>query len=198
MTKRKRILLSLLAVAVLAGVLIGGTAWLEKRQRKVQYQARREMETQLEAVCAGESVPGAAPYSQTPGLHRVLYVKQTPVGHRANFFSYRTPAPWEPETLTESELVACIVEQEVELQRCPYDLEDGRKSTIIRVQYQAVVTLRAAQSGAIIATSEVMTGGLPRECEKHEEFKATELTRYRGGARPNEAIDAWLKAYVEP
>ncbi|RME88466.1 MAG: hypothetical protein D6770_06915 [Anaerolineae bacterium] len=194
---KKRILLPLLALVVLAGVVIGGKAWLDERERKAQYQARREMETRLEAVCESEGVAEAAAYPSARDLHPVLYVKQTTVGFRANFSGYRTPEGWGPQTLADAELVACIVEDQVELQRCSYTLEDGRKGTIIRVQYQTAVTLRAAQTGEVIAANE-FTGGIPRECSDQETFKDNKLTRSLGGTRPDEAIAEWLRTYVEP
>ena len=194
---RKRSLLSFLAFAVLTSVFWGGVEWLEKRKRRAQYQARYEMETRLAAVCAGEGVPEAAAYPSTSALHPILYVKQTTTGFSTDF-GYRTPEDWEPQRLEDAELVACIVEDQVERQRCSYTLEDGRKGTVVRVQYRVSVTLRAAQTGAIIATNEGLMGGPPPECQDTEQFQANRLTRYIGGSRPNEAIDEWLRTYVGP
>lgn len=194
---KKRILFPLLAIAVLASVIIGGKEWLDKRERMAQYRAQREMETRLEAVCNGEGVPEAAAYPSTGDLHPIIYAKQTTVGFRANSFGYSTPTDWKPQTIADAELVACIVEDQVELQHCSYEVENGRKGTIIRVQYKAAVTLRAAQSGDVVAADE-FTGGIPEECPVTTQFKDTKLTRYLGGTRPNEAIEEWLRTYVEP
>jgi len=194
--KNKRILIALISFVVLASIVVGGIIFMNDRKQKSKYAAQREMKTHLENVCNSVGIADATPYSEISGIHPLEYAKETAMGYLVDR-DYYTPLTWKPSTLGEAELVACIVEEDVELEQCSYELDTGSRGVLIRIQRQIVVTLRDAKTGGVVATSDLMMGDLPRECQVSEEFKAGELTQYVAGTRPGDAVDEWLKPYVE-
>ena len=168
--KNKRVFIALAAIVAVAILVAGGILFIKDRGQKARYAAQREMKAQLENVCNSIGATEAASYSETSGLHPVAYAKETAMGYISDR-DYYAPLTWKPGTLDQAELVACIVEEDVELEQCAYELETGSRGVLVRVQRQIVVTLREAKTGAVVATSEVMLGDLPRECQASEGLK---------------------------
>ncbi len=192
--KNKKIVFALIAVVVI-GLIVGGNAFMKDRAQRARYTAQRELADQLGNICSGTGAASSAAYAAS-GQHPVIYAVDRPMGYTSDAFYY-TPLTWKANSLDEMQLVACITEEETELEQCSYDVSTGGKAVLIRAQYQVVVTLREAQTGAVVATSDVIKGDLPRECQVSEEFTAGELTQYVTGARPSDLIDEWLKPFVE-
>ena len=154
-------------------------------------------ELSLAEVCASDSagVPEAAPYTQTSGIHPILSAQDN-VGWKPSA-NYELPSQWEPQELAEAELVACIEQTGDTVERCPYTLTSGENATVSRIQKTAVVTLREAKTGKVVATSPAMKGSLPAECKESEQFSAGKTSKSVEGGRPVNEVNAWLKQYVE-
>jgi len=193
--KNRRVKIVAAAAVLLIAVLAFGSYAIT---RNSQQRARYEMKQSLEDVCAGgdAGAPGAAPYAQTPGLYPVLYVEKTAIGGWRSSYHYSPPARWRPQESADTALVACLEEEQVEIERCPYTLQSGDSATLVRLQWQTTVTLREAQTGKVV-TSDTIGGELPRACQESEQFKEGDLTAFLSGDRPEEQVNDWLKPYVE-
>jgi hypothetical protein len=182
------------AVLLIGGLVVGGYAVTQDWQSKARYEIKRA----LESVCEDDDtgVPEAAPYAQTSGLHPIMYVEKTAMGSWLSSYHYLPPSQWRPQEPADTELVACLEEEQVEIERCPYTLKSGDSATLVRLQWQTVVTLREAQTGKIVASNAIV-GEPPRECQVSEQFEAGKLTEYIIGAKPEAEIEAWLEPYID-
>lgn len=180
------------AAILLLGVLVGGGYVV---RQELQSRTSLKIRRGLENICAdaGDRVSEVSPYTQTSGLHPVKYVEQTAFG----WLLTTAPWKWHPQELTDTELVACLAPERVEIERCPYTLKNGDVATLVRLQWQTIVTLREAQTGKIVAVSDNLMGGAPPECQKSQQFEDGKLTEYVIGTKPEEVIETWLKPYVE-
>ena len=195
--KTKRMLTTFVALTPVAFVVVIGILWVSNRRQQAKVAARREMETQLANVCNGAGVADASPYDETSGIHPVVYASKTAIGYRVDGSGYYTPVELKSSAPADTELVACIVEERVVMDECPYELENGKRAVLIRQQRQVVATLREAQTGEVVATSETLIGGDARKCGRTETFKGGALENYAVGARPDDALDEWVKPYVQ-
>jgi hypothetical protein len=157
-----------------------------------------EEELSLAEICANDSagVPEAAPYTQTPGIHPIVYAQEQYNGWKAAR-DYSIPAGWESQKLAEAELVACIDQRGETVERCSYTLTSGEAASVSRIQKIIVITLREAQTGKVVATSPDIEGSLPAECKESEQFQAGKTSKALEGNRPVDGVLAWLKQYVE-
>jgi hypothetical protein len=188
MKNRHAMIIGVVAVLLIGGLFIVGCGSTQKKSL-----------SKLAAdVCAGDGagLPEAASYTQTSGLHPVEYVTKKVTGW--GYFSYySTPKEWRTKEVAEVELVACIVEEQVVLERCPYSVVGGKDATVSRVQVKTVVTLHEAQTGKVVATSEALEGGVPAKCKQSEEFSKGSTSKSNIGLRPSREVDEWLEQYVE-
>jgi hypothetical protein len=193
---KQRRIMGVAAAILLVGILVGGGYVV---RQELQSRTSLKIRRGLENICAdaGDRVPEVSPYTQTSGLHPVKYVKQTEMGRWGSPLGYSVPAQWHPQELTDTELVACLAPERVEIERCPYTSTNGDVASLVRLQWQATVTLREAQTGKIVAVSDNLMGGAPPECQKSQQFEDGKLTEYVIGTEPEEAIETWLKPYVE-
>lgn len=138
------------------------------------------------AVCNGIGLTQAARYTGGPGPHPIVFLASngTP-----GAWSDELPEGWEPETLTEVELVACGEEEEVLLDICPY----AGGSDIRRYQYSAHIVLRSAATGEQLGLL-VIAGESPRRCAAEE---SVNISRIDGSHVDFEQIRQWLSDYVE-
>jgi hypothetical protein len=150
----------------------------------------------LAEVCAGDDagVPEAAPYTQTPGIHPVLNANERYNGWKPSA-DYKSQ--WEPQQLAEAELVACVEQRGETVEKCSYTLTSGEAASVSRIQKIAVVTLREAQTGKVIATSPDIEGSLPAKCKESEQFKDGKKSKSLEGGKPANEVNDWLKQYVE-
>ena len=194
--RNRRIKVIAAAAVLLAGGLIFG-AYAVARQ--ATSQSRHETKRALEGVCVGDgaSVSEAAAYAQASGLHPVMYVEKSGLGNWISSHNYRPPAGWRSEEPVDTELVACLEEEQVEIERCPYTLQNGDSAVLVRLQWQTVVTLREARTGRVVAASETIPGEPPRACQESEQFTEGDLTEFISGERPEGGVEAWLEPYVE-
>ncbi|MBP8000093.1 MAG: hypothetical protein KA314_25370 [Chloroflexi bacterium] len=138
------------------------------------------------AVCNGIGLTQAARYTGGPGPHPIVFLASngTP-----GAWSDELPKGWEPETLTEVELVACGEEEEVLLEVCPY----AGGSDIRRYQYTAHIVLRSAATGEQLGLL-IIAGESPRRCAAEE---SVNISRIDGSHVDFEQIRQWLSSYVE-
>jgi hypothetical protein len=158
-------------------------------------------EYQLADICESDDagVPEAAPYSQTSGIHPIVYAtgRDSEYSFSHDVDPYAPPSEWKPQELAETELVACIRLIERQVEECPYTLSSGLSATLYRIQMRAVVSLREAQTGKVVATSKVIEGVAPAECQDSEKFQTGTTSKYVYGDVASGYIHAWLKQYVE-
>ncbi len=198
---RNRRIKAIAAAAILTfGLIFGG--YIALRQvigDRTRSKARYETKHALEGVCVGDgaSVPEAAAYAQTSGLHPVMYVEKSGLGNWLSSYNYHPPAGWLSEEPVDTELVACLEEEQVEIERCPYTLQNGDSAVLVRLQWRTVVTLREARTGKVVAASETIAGEPPRACQESEQFTEGDLTEFISGERPEGGVEAWLEPYVE-
>ncbi len=200
MSKRQTLILGVVAVLLIGGLIGCGAAPTPTPKPTVALpqSISHAEESSLAEICAGEDVGAseAAPYAQTSGIHPIVYA-QGPHGGWKPSSNYRIPAGWEPQELAEAELVACIEQRGETIEKCPYTLTSGEAASVSRIQKIAVVTLREAQTGKVVATSPDIEGSLPKECKESEQFKAGKKSKALEGGRPITEANAWLKQYVE-
>jgi hypothetical protein len=189
---KNRMMGGVAAVLLIGSFFVAGCGPTKESQRK-----SRELAA---SVCAGNDakVPAAAPYTKTSGFHPIEYFLLQ--GTQWN----TTSSYWSSENLdrradgvAKVELVACVVEEYDVLERCPYALPGGKQGTVSRLQVKTVVTLREAQTGKVVATSEAVMGDVPLDCEKTVEFPEGSTSKSIIGSRPSKDVNAWLKQYVE-
>jgi hypothetical protein len=94
-------------------------------------------------------------------------------------------------------LVVCLEEEKLEVQRRPYTLESGAAAILVRQQWQTIVILRKARTGKAVAASNGLVGGSPPECQASQQFDSGKSTEYVIGSKPGEAVETWLRPYVE-
>ena len=180
MKNRQVMIIGVVAVLLIGGLLIVGCGGQSKKKSLSKLAAD---------VCAGDGVglPEAAPYTQTSGLHPVEYVTKKVTGW-GYFSAYSAPSKWRTKEVAEVELVACIVEDQTVLERCPYTLSGGKKATLSRIQVEVVVTLREAQTGKVVATSKAMEGLVPSKCPQTVQFDKSITSKSSVGLRPTKEM----------
>ena len=190
--KNKKVVFIAVFVIIL---VVGGFLFMKERAQKARYAAKREFDNQVGVICGGTGAANAAAYTAS-GQHPIIFATE---GYDGNYLpAYNTPLAWKANSLEEMQLVACITERNAEIEQCSYEISGSKDSAVlIRTQSKALVTLREAQTGAVVATSDELTGGLPRECQDSEQFQDGESTQYVTGTSPDDLINEWLKPFVE-
>jgi hypothetical protein len=151
----------------------------------------------LASVVLGQGVPGAAIYSPgTAGPHPVVLLdkdgRQFEVGWGVRKVDNRLlPAGWFPSSVGEAELVAVFdsTSKKSYGQRCFYD----RGPAIDRFHRDLIITLRAAKTGQVIASTTLQ--GPRHPCPDHAPAQQTETY---SGIPSKERIESWLRTYVAP
>jgi hypothetical protein len=174
-----KIIAFLVGVTLVAFVCLGGVLSSAFWQTDV-------LKAEIAPACDGEKVPQAALYQEGPGPHPIEVLES---GRR---LWATLPEGWQPTSVPETELVACVGPwEEYRLQVCPY--QGG--PDITRYGYRRKVTLRTARTAEFIA-SETFTGDPPRECKKYEDPSLETLKGKRNLDR--DEVLAWLGPYVVP
>lgn len=208
MNNRRGMIFRVLAVLLIGGLVGAGCgsspqeSLSETSVQQASSQAAPAIaEYKLADVCESDDagVAEVAPYTQTPGIHPIVYASSKGSEYlvASDVDPLTPPSPWKPQDLAKAELVACIRMIERQIEECPYTLSDGRSATLTRIQRRVVVTLREAQTGKEVATSETMEGDAPETCQGSEQFFDGSTSKTVWGGIPIDAIHAWLKQYVE-
>jgi hypothetical protein len=146
---------------------------------------RAEMLAALADVCSWQGVEGAAAY-EGADPHPVVLVASDGMNHA---WSDQLPDAWEPESLADVELVACVhPEREVAIEVCQYNGPD-----ITRYRNEVEIRLMAARTGAQVAAT-VVRGTDPRECQQMEDY---DLVRLEGSHVSYDDVEAWLRLHAE-
>jgi len=136
-------------------------------------------------VSSGMGNPLAASY--TGSEHPIILIGSDGNEHE---WSLYIPNIWLPVLEEETQLVACVgPEEKKAIETCYYD-----GPNIVRYQYRVVVRLRAAKTGATVATT-TLSGSLPRQCMTEESYWLTELV---GSNVSFLQVQEWLEKWVAP
>lgn len=195
----KRTLGYMVLLVVFAGILCACGSGESHVQATAQ--AERELAAQmtqaLNAICEKTGpVPEAAAYSETSGIHPTVVLRGKP-GVRWGIDDSYIHTEWKPQTLQDVELVACLNNEAVLIETCPYKLANGQAVSIERYQYLTTVTLYAAQTGEAI-TEMLWEGSLPNSCSTESWFKENEtVKKLYGVATGGGEVSDWLQSYVE-
>ena len=151
----------------------------------------------LSGVCQGHGVTGAADYVDRPEPNKIVLMD---LEGRKIVWSDHLPGKWNPQTVGEAELVACVDRDEFDhqpseqMEVCHYKpwLFGGSSGDITRYRHYVHVQIREARTGNVIA-SQVVYGSDPRECREHE----SQLGDRTGGEVRDEQLKEFFRAYVE-
>jgi hypothetical protein len=179
-------LLVALAVGVIAG---GGVSALVARTTEIRPTYTDAFWEQVRQVCNGMGIAEAAAFTDTPGLHPLLYIDP---GY-APSNQARIPVAWMPATPQELELVLCLGPDEYEeIEFCPYLGSGG----ITRYQHIRWLTLRSAQTGEEIESRRFM-GSAPASCPYSK--SGSDSSELHGGIpdAEDESVQYWLNPYVK-
>ncbi|MCA9958255.1 MAG: hypothetical protein R3E31_01695 [Chloroflexota bacterium] len=183
-----------LCVVAFAIMIISGLR--QDAELEANAEALRTLYDPVKPVCAGSGAAETAVYSDSAGVHPIAALLSSGVDTwyvRASDL----PESWRPQTTADIQLVACMVNDSVLLESCSYTIEDGSTGTVERRQSRTTITLHAAQTGAVLDSTELL-GSLPQECADEESFLEGQLTKtLSGGLVVNEEKVAWLQPYVE-
>ena len=144
-----------------------------------------EIQAALAGVCSGQGASQAAEYMGSD-IHPIVLLAASGESHG---WSNDLPAGWNPGSVEETQLVACVeAEEEAPIEVCQYDGPD-----ITRYRYEAAVRVVEARTGAVVAAT-VLMGIEPRQCRSTEDY---DLTRLAGDPVPFSAAADWLHRYAE-
>jgi hypothetical protein len=136
-------------------------------------------------VCSGQGIAEAAAY-QGDGPHLLVLISSDGESHA---WSGRLPDSWDPDSVGEVELVACVYpEGERSIEVCRYDGPD-----ITRYRHEMEIRLLAAQTGRPVAST-VLSGNDPRACRLMEDH---DLVRLEGTHVSYDDVEAWLRGYAD-
>jgi hypothetical protein len=136
----------------------------------------------LRIVCEGKGVAEATPYQPEKPLHPVAISGKnfgTSLGDDADIIR--------PTAVRFAELVACVGPSvEITVQVCKYTLG----ARVKRVAWERQVTIRAAQTGEVIA-SRAFQGSPPESCPSSTVMGET----LHGGLVPASEVAAWIASF---
>ena len=149
----------------------------------------------VSSVCDGEAVLAAIYEPNRPGLHTLGVEKEGNQGRRSiasfdDIFN-SIPSSWkalaDPRTV---ELAVCYRYESHTIETCRYTAQGD----VLRTQQVLSVTLRAAATGEVIATTQ-LKGGRPPDCPMSRDEKGWRIL----GGTPVSAYDLvnWLRPFVE-
>lgn len=170
-------------------------------QRPTQKPTQRPTETpsvkytDLAGVCDGTGATETTPYTRTAGLHPIVYANTAGKAWSAPTYGYVPPSEWKPKELSKVELVACVKESTVNVQRCSYTLSSGQVATLDRVRVDFSVTLRETQTGKVVG-QKAFTGKSPDPCPATTKFAPGTTSQTYRGAPASADLETWLKRYV--
>lgn len=142
----------------------------------------------MSAVCGGKSVEEAGAFNPGPGPHAIVLLDASGNEHPWNEL---LPYEWWPQSVNETELVACLQEEQLEfVDTCEY----SGGHIVKRYQYTTPIRLMAARTGENIASG-VVTGEPPRACKLLEMEITTEI---HGDHVKDEDVEQWLQEFVSP
>jgi hypothetical protein len=151
-------------------------------------------------VCRGQSVPGAAAYTQSSDRNLLIAIEPNTSGDLTTN-TYAIPEDRLATKADEVTLVVCLGrEREVLIESCPYhDVEDKDEKTdnvIERYAYERDVKLIVAQTGEVLV-EEVLRGAEPNECLETESFKESEtLITRKGNSISNGDLREWVRKFM--
>ncbi len=165
-------------------------------EQEARNQAQSVLYDPVEPVCSGAAVAETAVYTNDSGIHPIaifsVFNTEALQLRQSEF-----PSSWQPETVSDIELVACTANDSVFVESCEYTIEDGSTGTIERYQLKTTITLYEAQTGTIIDTTEIF-GSMPKECGEQETFyEGRETKTFQGGLATSAEERDWLQQFVE-
>jgi uncharacterized protein YraI len=162
-------------------------------ERAALAAARAQAEAALATYCANVAPVGVVPaYDGGPTFHPILL--QTTVG-TPHWWATQVPG-WAPATALDTQLVACIGDQQERLiETCEYQsFGGGWAPPINRYVYDVAVQLFSPQNGAMVAST-TLSGPEPRNCGPTEPW---DLTRLAGTPVQSSQVFDWLRPFVNP
>jgi len=189
------------ALIVLVGV-VAGVAFYMKTNYDDMYVAVIEMVEQrdimgdLEPLCVdGVAIPEAAAYSREPGTHPTAMFTTSSSGTTYSMNAGDVEA-WQPSSIEEAQLVACITTNRDVVETCEYTTSQGA-AYIYRVQMQKSLELYEARTRTLVASASI-TGGMPPNCSDSVTFSEYEFSRDLSGGLPNEReLIAEVRGFIE-
>jgi hypothetical protein len=149
-----------------------------------------------EMVCEGKASPASPSYegSATHTLNFIAIGTSTWImilgtDARAADWNSQIPVDWRPPAPEQVQLVACLEEQQIELERCQYT----GGSDLVRYRRQLSVSLREAHTGDLVA-EDTFEGSNPRQCPS---TKPSNLRQLLGNPVALDEVLTWLNEYVE-
>ena len=155
----------------------------------------------LSSVCGGQGVPEAAPYSSELPISPIVLLKlEGPdARHGVNFpISYLVPQPWWPDSLAQAELVACLFDEEILLQRCEYEGENAGSPfnvALERFRRDRTLTLHEARTGERLA-SHFFGGSAPQGCPDEFLGVGEAVLQFTGDTASVADLMDWLRPFV--
>ncbi len=138
-------------------------------------------------VCNGTAVENAAGYTEESGLHPIVLLSTLGGLHE---WSYGLPVEWEPNSVSEVELVACVENEEaIIIETCQY----SGGPPVDRFIYEVVIYLMDAKTGETIGI-QAISGDSPRECKFTER---QDLTKVYGSHVELNTVTDWISLFVE-
>lgn len=196
---RRRLLLIVGGIFVfLSCFCIASLFFLARSASELEAARRAEFDVLNEVCVSGAPIAGTVPYTGLSGTHAIMIIQMDADGGMSrNLITY--PRDWQPDTLGQTALVACISpQQEILLESCDYDAEGEADSAnyIERYQYQVQATLYEAQNGDPLS-DELFYGSVPAPCEDDPLFNGDgQVMARHGRAVDDDDIEAWLREYV--
>ena len=133
-------------------------------------------------------MPEAAAYSETPGLHPLVYFDP----EKDSSSQSQIPVAWMPATAQELQLVLCVRPSEAnKVEFCTYLGSMG----ITRYQYSRWLTLRSAQTGEEI-DSRLFRGTAPPTCPYSKSGTDSEDLYGSLPDAESESVRDWLRPYI--
>jgi hypothetical protein len=150
------------------------------------------LEKDASVICNSAGNPNASMYSTSKGIHPIMII-YTSNGRGLQSKDY--PANWIPKKMADLQLVACLEDNWITVESCPYI----GNNTILRLQETMKITVYNAQSRQIIDKFE-LTGGTPGACEYSESFGTSGGARVRrqGSGISGQVITSQLEHIVNP
>jgi hypothetical protein len=186
----------ILFLVLIGAVSACGSQGQERATAQAAKDQAKQMAEALAPLCDGQPVPATAAYSQAAGVHPVLVLRGQKGGPWQVDTSY-TRDEWEAQGLQNVELAACLQNEAILVETCPYKLENGKSVSVERYQYMTTVTLYEAKSGKALAETS-LPGSEPERCSAETSFKEGELVKKNYGvAVGGREVGDWLQPYVE-
>ena len=141
-------------VRIMALLLIVAVSGACGSNTEATVQAAKEQKAQLEAtlglVCDGQGAADAAAYQPVTGLHPIVSLEGVPGAWRIDE-QYARREGWLTEVLQDVELVACVRQDPLLIETCPYTLQNGAAVSVERYQYETTAVLHQTRTGETLA-----------------------------------------------